>query len=188
MSQTTVFVVPREGAIAELASFGNAWGSAMRVWISLVDAYVADKSKGDQGRHEALGAFVENGDLVFDLKYDRRLSRCERASLLWTFDKAIVRRERLKEIADLFFEFDRMHPAAGVNHLPAIADLYIMAAALPPTEVLGLCVVQTSVACDVWRVPIEGDDESRLFDFSIDGLDHSFFVFDELKLIEGAIA
>lgn len=175
MSYTTVYRMPESGELIEVKEFQNAYGSAMRIWNSLVKSHLVDPTK-DIDQEMGRIMYREEAKSLWKLVDDPKLTYVERMTLAWTFDKAVCEHARLAEMADLFLEFDRVYPAGG--HLPALADLYRSECANPS---LGLCVVQTSVACDVWRTECDADGEQYMYDASKDT--GHYFIFEEYKEI-----
>lgn len=180
MSYTTVYEMPAVGSLIEIAKFPNAWGSAMRVWTALMHRYMIPATCEGMERTLSLGKILCDEDeqaKLWKLHEDPRLTTAEKVVHLWTYDKALVESDRLTEMADHFEEFERLHPGNKGSHLPAFAALY--RSHQPDTYALGLCVVQTSVCCDVWRRPGDEDGEDRMYDASRDN-DH-FGVFASLS-------
>jgi len=185
MSYTTVLRMPKDGGLLQVVEFKNAYGSAMRVWDSLVRAHLIDPM---QDVDQQIGSimFSQRLEPLWKLIDSPKLSRVERMLLGWTFDKAVCEYAKLTEMAKLFREFEKLHRAyaslppgsSPINHLPSLADLYEKEAQEP--EHLGLCVIQTSVSCDVWRTSIDPEDEdseSRMYDASKDK--GHYFIFEQ---------
>jgi len=183
MSHMTVYLMPRSGELAEVEELKNAWGSAMRVWHSLIHAHLIDPTQDiDQQMGNIM--FTQQMEPLWPLVKSPKLNRAERMVLGWTYDKSVCEFAKLKEMAGLFREFDKLHPVPGkVNHLPALAELYDRMADRP--ECLGLCVIQTSVCDDGWTVaPENEDDDYRMYDASKD--EEHFFIFEKYdKDLEG---
>lgn len=179
MSYTTILEMPQEGELTEVAEFNNSWGSAMRVWMPMAMAYLADP---EANANQEMGRIMLSGDMcgLWKLVDGDKLTRAERIVLAWTFDKSVCEYSKLVEMAELFREFDKQHPVPGkVNHLPAFADLYEKMGLGIPSDALGLCVIQTSVTSYVWDGVQPEDQEARCprYDASKD-TGHSF-IFEE---------
>lgn len=139
MSETTMLRVPAEGPMEEIGEFRNAWGSAMRVWVSLAERYFPGQTPF---------AAIEGGQF-WPIKDGDRLSEAEWLTFVWTFDHAICEREHAPSLAVAFRKFDAMYPTVGVSHLSAIADAL---EAHATDECVGFAFIQTSVNCDAWQV------------------------------------
>lgn len=171
-----MYAVPHSGPIEPLEEFGNAWGGAIRIWNSLIGAYLTPASESQIEREIRIGRMMMGGfQEVWALGRGDRLKAFERLVLLSTYDKVIVEAARCAELAAAFREFDRVHPAGGVNHLPAMADVLDRI----PSSVAGVCWQQTSVAEDQWTVR-KGEDDSRLFDLARDANHGAWFMFEKL--------
>lgn len=165
MSFTTVYVAGESGDFLPVLVFHNAWGSAARVWSALSKAYF-----GDESHWLRFAGNDEKQRKFWDLCIDPNVPRCDRAAMLWTFDRIVAEGDRLAELAELLRAFDRSYPTMGVNHLPAVADLYEALAdpssaasveaglTAPPQAV---AVHQTSVAECPWLVPDRADEEGE---------------------------
>lgn len=180
MSRTTVYVAPENGAFVEVAEFGNAWGSAARIWSALAERYCGDTAYWLVCRSE------EEQRRFWALAKDERLSREERIVFAWTFDRALVDRPHFEEMARCLDTFRAIYPAGEkVCHLSLHAALLRRLA----SEDHGLSfapfavgIWQTSVSECSWivREGEEGEDgeDCRPYDLSRDA--GHWFLFEEI--------
>ncbi len=61
MSYTTIYELPSNAPLIELAEFPNVWGSAMRIWQALIERYLI--TRGCQGleRDVLMGRILMGG-------------------------------------------------------------------------------------------------------------------------------
>jgi hypothetical protein len=176
MSYTTIHLV-QHGGLAKHEDFNNSWGSAMYVWTSLNSKYLAEPGES----HTAFLFSESKFPLLWKLAIDARLAKTERIVHATTFDRAMVKRENLLDLADRFDEFVELHPPGKyVCSLPQQAESLrrIIGNSI---DCVGVCWTQTSVASDVWQVPDESTEESRWYD--IDRDKGHFFIYDDPKIV-----
>lgn len=177
MSRTTLYKVPESGPLSVFREFGNSWRSGAYVWSVLVPKYLGME----------IGEFMwqaeKHGDRLWNLYKDRRLPRHERAALLFTFDRSMIRRAEFAEMARLLEEFAAANPTP--NSLGEQAQALRELAEVP--DAFAACWNQTSVVSN-WTVrdgDIEDDAPSRYYDLSRDT--GHVWIFDELDLDEAAV-
>lgn len=152
MSCTTVKVIHQDKTIHDVASLGNSWGSGAFVWTALANKYM--------GKDFMWLGNPENAQKVWDLWKDPRLHYYERVVLMATFDHAIIERERFREAAECFADFEANH--CQVNqacHMGTISRLLLQHDADPVT---GMCFHLTSVTEDPWCGEYDEETETDL--------------------------
>lgn len=183
MSRTEMYAAPEGGKFEQIAELPNSWGSASRIWSAISERYFGDKM------HWLIrcGRDDETAKAFWAFHADPRLTLTEKIVFQSTFDCALVKRDRFRELAKAFREFDRMYPAptGTANHLPTMAEILDRLA----SDAHGLDFTpfsvgwrQTTVSPCHWWVRPENenedfDDDGRPYDLSID-TDH-FFLFEE---------
>jgi hypothetical protein len=170
MSYTTLHLV-KEGGIENYREFANSWGGAMFIWDSLCKRYFP----GQVPYTLIFGGGTEN---LWGLAQRKDVALNDRVVLMTTFDRAMVRKENLLDLANRFEQFVKDHPNPSVVcSLPdqAVAMRKIAA----EQDCVGVCWTQTSVSGDVWYVGDElGESGLRPYDIAKDK--GHFFVYDDL--------
>ena len=153
MSTTTVYAAFDDGDMTPVASFRNAFRGAFHVWAELSERYL--------GHVLRLGGNLQT---LWDLDKDPRLTDDERLVHVSTFDRAFVRREHMRRIADALDAF-----------VPSTENLTGQAAAIRKAWEDGARVVawcHTSVAGDLdWSTMgprDEADEDAEAVPFNID--------------------
>ena len=147
MSYCSIYIIDKDGSAREYRMFSNSWGGAARIWSALWDHYVRDPNKeydswmhGDQNK-------------LWDLPKSLVQKGCITPAivLISTFDRAIVKREKLSDFTAALRQFDKQYPVEfdTANHLPTWADT-IDEIAIKEPECIGIGFFQTSVAEDLW--------------------------------------
>lgn len=166
MSYTVIHKTDEHGNVETIAEIQNAWLGAIYIWETLGRRYLRDLPP--------YWTPLINPQPVWDLFKDRRLNLHERAVLGSTFDKVMVKRERLHSIA---FALDQF-----VQWFPGHSNLAEQASAIARHQNDGSCYAifwtQTSVADDVWWV-YEQNGDWRWYDITRD--EGHWFLYDALE-------
>jgi len=112
MSYTLMFTVDADQDVNEFASFGNAWGGAMAVWMYLNDKYFPPKPGEDEGSYKRSVLNQEHLKKIWSLQKRRDIPAHDVIGLFTTFDGAMVRNEHMSMLAD---HLDDLY-AAMVTH------------------------------------------------------------------------
>lgn len=104
----------KSGTATTTGTYQNGWGSAPIVWDAVYDKYCGGSRYG----------YMQDLESLWPLYKDERMASCERAVLLFTYDKLFVNDSNLNRMADHIEEFLVLHPPkeGHVNHWQAIAD------------------------------------------------------------------
>ncbi len=151
MSHTSIYTFKADGTYKEVAEFGNAWGSAPMIWVSLFERWATF----DPRKYENA---ISNPDKVWALSDDERIPLDHRVVLISTYDKRAVRKADLPALAKLYRQFHAAYlvpegktmvggrmVAYSWSHLPAMADKF---EELAKTDIEGVFVWWTSVSGD----------------------------------------
>ena len=172
MSYTTLYLVPESGEIRTYREYHNASRFAWLVWDTMSKLYL----------HKGAIEFMISGNHaddalqpVWDLWKNPNVPMNHRLVMASTFDRVMVRRENLPRLADAYEQYSKAvkdpgHILTMVNDLRSLAN---------DPACLAACWCQTSVSSDAWRVRESLEDDSRLYDVSLDN-DH-WFLFDAFE-------
>lgn len=156
MSYSAAYLIQARG-LKHLAEFRNSWGFGPFVWSP-----VAEKYLGGSG-----GSWLSEDSKLWPLWKDMRLPRAWRASLLVTYDYAIIEKERFTEIGGYLRQFvTDVGLRERACHLLSIADLLDKHA---KARSRGMCFYGNSIGDDLWHPWDYEKDKPLKYDFSGDG-------------------
>jgi hypothetical protein len=112
MSECSIITF-NEGEVSDIVDFQNAWGGAAGIWTCLYDKYL---KKGE------LDSWMMNSDELWRLGKDKRLSECERAVLIGTFDYATIKLENYPKFAKHLREFRETYQQEFVGKVCHLAE------------------------------------------------------------------
>lgn len=159
MSYVTVLGIREsDGAALRYGEVENSRAGCLYVWKQTGRHYISPNYTGYEDDYED----------SWRLARDPRLTRRDRAVLLWSFDYSWVRRADAAEMASLLREWFAEHSKV-VPTLLGVADAYDRVAADP--ELRGACMYHTSLSGNPWQVRMTyeearaGDPELTLGQF-----------------------
>lgn len=179
MSYVTIYRIGQDGIPNAYDEARVAPAGAPVIWRELWDRYLP----GDYVRECMMG----NGDghkKLWPLWKEDRLHRYERVCLLWTFDRAFVKREAFGELGHELNTFFETIKERGVNPtLPEVAS--VLGRLYDEEDCMGACFQQTSVSDSPWfsykTCPAceQEIDEQEPYNFLTGN--HHFEIFDSLE-------
>lgn len=116
MSYTTIMEIYPNEKVECGERVRNSWGSAPAIWDFLSHKYL----------HLPRHAYFCNIEKLWPLWKNKRIPKCYRAVLLFTFDKIYVRKENYRRIVADIRKFSNVHDKEVVNTIntwPSIADI-----------------------------------------------------------------
>lgn len=176
MSYTAIHQTTKDGQVTTLAEIPNAMRGALAVWDILGKFKL-------YGRSPWWNAVVDAPE-VWELFSTPRLNRMERLVLGSTFDKVMVKRENLEELAREFEEFTSRYNPVGSRALSLSEQAKVLSTAAKDESTFAVFWTQTSVSFDVWHV-YDGEGDWRYYDITKDT--GHFFLFEEVDKVEKAI-
>lgn len=112
----------KEDVAAEYQEFGNSWGGAARIWMSVFDRYLKDPTNEHDNVLTAISREGPRAQQVWDVWKRPNLSDAAKAVWLCTFDDVLVMQPDFNQFALDLREFVREFATTGGCHLPAWAD------------------------------------------------------------------
>lgn len=165
--------MPEVGEIEPYAEFKNSFLGAYTVWDEMGKFYLG-LAVLPKLRDEGMRA-------VWDLWKNEAALLNDRIVMAATFDRVMVRRSRLEEVAAAMDDFAARH---APGHLPQQAQA--LRELTTAEDCFAVCWQQTSVSADVWMTDTGEVDEYgqsiwRPYDVSKD--EEHWFLFDELETL-----
>lgn len=158
MSSSVVFAAFTDGNMVIVGECGNSHRGAAWIWSCLGEHYLGD-------RHAVWRD--DNGDSVWALAKDPRLSETDRLSLLTTFDRAIVTREHATAVANALESF-----CPSTENLTGQASIIRKAIA---DGAIAIGWQATTVAENLWCIATPDIDEVRPYNIHTD-VGHEYIV------------
>lgn len=169
MSYVTVYAERPSGLVEQYGHVNGAFGGALHIWIALLTDYGFVPATDGPARDMAIGRAMMGGtgpdSLMGKLWHDLPSIYAKNERDGWilgiTFDKVLVKREHLAQLAEHLQSFQRDH-STNWNTLPGIAS--VLEKMSSDIEVVAAGFLHTSVAHDYWQVraPTKRDpDRSR---------------------------
>ncbi len=172
MSKTTVYVVTKNGDLDSYAEVRNGIRSGPLTWKILAEKYLGMK-EGFRIVYDD-----EAAQRLWNLKNDPRISVCDYAVLLSTFDRFICPREHFAHLADQYDQWAKERDDPG--NFGLMGDV-VRRVAADPAEHVGIAYQLTSVSENLWSVYDKEADEYRPYNVNVDvgdevaGIDGHFF-------------
>lgn len=177
MSCSCLYKVFQDSPIELVGEFGNSWGFAMRIWNSLAIKYMKLECFP---LHELLKPNEESLCSKFwKLASDKNVPLRDRIVLASTYDRVIIEKERLADLADCYDEFEKEYAYAGVTNLPAIAK--VLRELQNEDGFVGVVFHVNSVTENLWETYNEEKDEYVSFMFKDFDEEKHFLLFEELE-------
>ncbi len=158
MSRTTVYVVTKNGDLDSYAEVRNGTRSGPLTWKILAEKYLGMK-EGFRIVYDD-----EAAERLWALKDDPRISVCDYAVLLSTFDRFICPREHFAHLADQYDQWAKEHDDPG--NFGAMGDV-VRRIAADPAEHVGIAYQITSTSENLWSVP-DGEGDERPYNINAD--------------------
>lgn len=174
MSYTQLIYFAENGDAHHGEEFGNSHGLCPHVWDAICKRY------GIGGELLPYGAW----ELLFEKWKELPLEPWEYNVLVFTYDRAFIRREDIELLADSLERFHKAHHIDGcVDHTKGIA-VTLRDALKEPTKWRGVGLYGTSVADDLWTVRLTDPEDPEFEDYGPYNIDRhdDHTVYDLLKL------
>lgn len=164
MSSTLMFGVPRKGEIEQVKEYPNSWCSAPLIWDYMAKKYLTCN-------------WLQTGG-YWEKVWHMKLEYFERVCLELTFDKIIVKKERVDEVSKCLVKMHKLTNKKGLafNHLKSIADDMKK----HKSKYIGFCFIWTTVDDSGWdserfELDEDGNKNYLLWDISKDK-GHQFLI------------